>query len=214
MEWLKCKRQLSWPPRTQWLILSFSLLSSWIDAYCMGLTYTGRWADSGPHNSHSCCLFLHHLPVPMVANSLISAIGGIAKVNVRNDDDIADRLHHRYTVFFFVIFTVVVSTTQYVGDPIHCWCPAYFTSNHEGFTNKVNATFLQSFAKFTSMFFLSFQFNHCKSVTNTRRQHHRDASTVWSVLFHQSPRSTSETTTMSSIVSITDTLWYSSSSLP
>ena len=75
----------------------------------------------------------------MVMDSLISAVGGIAKVNVRNDDDIIDRLHHRYTVIFFIIFTVVVSTTQYVGDPIHCWCPAYFTGNHEDFTNKVTA---------------------------------------------------------------------------
>lgn len=89
----------------------------------------------------------------MVMNSLISAVGGIAKVNVRNDDDIIDRLHHRYTVVFLVIFTVVVSTTQYVGDPIHCWCPAYFTGNHEGFANKVTV-----FSSFYScqVFFLSF----------------------------------------------------------
>jgi len=70
-------------------------------------------------------------------DGLISTVAKVAKVNVRNDDDLIDRLNHRYTVLFLVIFTVVVSTTQYVGDPISCWCPAYFTSNHEKFTDKI-----------------------------------------------------------------------------
>lgn len=69
--------------------------------------------------------------------ALFSTVAKVAKVNVRNDDDLLDRVNHRYTVIFMVIFTVLVSTTQYVGTPIHCWCPAYFTSNHEEFTNKV-----------------------------------------------------------------------------
>jgi hypothetical protein len=69
--------------------------------------------------------------------SLITTIGKIAKVSTRNDDDIVDRIHHRYTALFLVIFAVLVSSTQYVGDPIHCWCPAYFTSNHEAYANKV-----------------------------------------------------------------------------
>ena len=68
---------------------------------------------------------------------MFSTVAKVAKVNIRNDDDLIDRLNHRYTVLFLVIFTVVVSTTQYVGNPIHCWCPAYFTSNHEEYTNKV-----------------------------------------------------------------------------
>ena len=68
---------------------------------------------------------------------ILSAVGKIARVNVRNDDDLVDRLNHRFTCIFLIIFTVLVSTTQYVGDPIHCWCPAYFTSNHEEFANKV-----------------------------------------------------------------------------
>lgn len=70
-------------------------------------------------------------------DSLISTVAKVAKVNIRNDDDLLDRLNHRYTVIFLVIFTVIVSTTQYVGNPIHCWCPAYFTGNHEEFTDKV-----------------------------------------------------------------------------
>jgi len=70
-------------------------------------------------------------------DGVISAAARVAKVHLRNDDDLVDRMHHRYTVLFLVIFTAVVSTTQYVGDPISCWCPAYFTENHVDYTNKV-----------------------------------------------------------------------------
>ena len=68
---------------------------------------------------------------------LITTVAKVAQTSVRNDDDLIDRLNHRYTVVFLVVFTVIVSTTQYVGAPIHCWCPAYFTENHQQFTNKI-----------------------------------------------------------------------------
>ena len=35
-------------------------------------------------------------------------------------------MNHIYTVFLLVIFAVLVSSGQFVGDPIHCWCPATF----------------------------------------------------------------------------------------
>ena len=69
--------------------------------------------------------------------SLLGAASSVRKVNSRNDDDLIDRLHHRYSTTLLVIFAVLVSTTQYVGTPIHCWCPAYFTSNHEEYTNRM-----------------------------------------------------------------------------
>ena len=34
-------------------------------------------------------------------------------------------------------FTVVVTASQYVGTPIHCWSPAYFTDSHTAFTDSV-----------------------------------------------------------------------------
>ncbi len=41
--------------------------------------------------------------------------------SVRNDDFLADRLHHRYTVAMLVLFAVVITTHQYAGEPITCW---------------------------------------------------------------------------------------------
>ena len=55
----------------------------------------------------------------------------------QKDDDFVDRLNHRYTTFIFVIFAIVVTTRQYVGDPINCWAPAHFTSNYIDYTNKI-----------------------------------------------------------------------------
>ncbi|ESN98968.1 hypothetical protein HELRODRAFT_95018 [Helobdella robusta] len=68
-------------------------------------------------------------------NQVITTVAKIAQTGVRNDDDIVDRLNHRYTSLLLVIFTIVISTTQYVGTPIHCWCPAFFSSNHEKYAN-------------------------------------------------------------------------------
>lgn len=68
---------------------------------------------------------------------VFSTAAELVNIKLRNDDDIIDRLNHRYTVVFLVIFSAVVTATQYVGDPIHCWCPAHFTDNHEEYTNKV-----------------------------------------------------------------------------
>ena len=61
--------------------------------------------------------------------------GGVPQGKSRNDDDFSDRLNHRYTVALMVIFAVVVSTKQYVGDPINCWVPAHFSANWEEYTN-------------------------------------------------------------------------------
>lgn len=68
-------------------------------------------------------------------DQILGVIGAPSAFKFNNDDDTADKMSHRYTVALLVIFAVVVSTKQYVGDPINCWVPAHFTGNHEEYTN-------------------------------------------------------------------------------
>lgn len=67
---------------------------------------------------------------------MFTAISKVFK-STRNDDDLIDRMNHQYSVIFLFLFTVIISTSQYVGDPIHCWTPGHFTSNHNDYTNRV-----------------------------------------------------------------------------
>ncbi|OAF69576.1 hypothetical protein A3Q56_02698 [Intoshia linei] len=73
----------------------------------------------------------------MFVGNLLNNVISFTSFNSRADDDFADRLSHRYTVGFLIVFSGIVSTTQYVGNPIQCWCPAIFTSSHQEFTNKI-----------------------------------------------------------------------------
>lgn len=42
------------------------------------------------------------------------------KYGRKNDDAFLDRINHKYTVFTLIIFTILVSLSQYGGRPITC----------------------------------------------------------------------------------------------
>jgi len=65
----------------------------------------------------------------MVAGFL-DAIAKVRQFRFHNDDDSYDRLSRRFSVVLLMLFTVVVSTKQYVGDPIACFAPAQFTGKY------------------------------------------------------------------------------------
>ncbi len=70
--------------------------------------------------------------------AILAPLGlGGSKEKTREDDDLTDKLNHSYTVMLIVIFAVVVSTKQYVGDPIHCWVPGHFTNNHDDYAQHI-----------------------------------------------------------------------------
>jgi len=57
----------------------------------------------------------------------------------RYDDDSTDRLNRRLTVGILVLFSLIVTSSQYVGEPISCWTPAHFEDDHEDYTNRYDS---------------------------------------------------------------------------
>ena len=62
---------------------------------------------------------------------LFKSILSIREIKFKSDDDYVDRLSRQYTVIILVCFAFLVSTKQFVGRPISCWCPAQFTDSHK-----------------------------------------------------------------------------------
>lgn len=62
-------------------------------------------------------------------------------------DSFCDRLNCRYTVSILAVFAIMVTTRQYVGEPISCWCPHDFTSSNVDFVNKVITVFSSWFLR-------------------------------------------------------------------
>ena len=52
--------------------------------------------------------------------------------NFRNgiDDDLVDRMNRQWAPTCLVVFVILLSIKQIVGDPINCWCPAQFVKAH------------------------------------------------------------------------------------
>ena len=53
----------------------------------------------------------------------------------RNDDDLYDRMNHRWTTAQLIVFALLVTMNNYVGDPIHCWVPSHFHGSWAKYTN-------------------------------------------------------------------------------
>lgn len=65
----------------------------------------------------------------------------------RNDDLWIDSLFHRYSVSLFTFFAVLITSGQYIGNPIDCWSPAEFKSSYEAYAETIcwiNGTFYVS----------------------------------------------------------------------
>jgi hypothetical protein len=52
-------------------------------------------------------------------------------------DDFVDRLNRKYTVILLLVFITVLSSKQYIGEPMACFCPAHFTGAHVEYTNNI-----------------------------------------------------------------------------
>ena len=54
-----------------------------------------------------------------------------------DDDGLVERLSRRYTSTLLAAFAMMVTTKQFVGEPISCWCPTYFTDGQKQYTNNI-----------------------------------------------------------------------------
>ena len=61
----------------------------------------------------------------------------VGELRLHKDDNYVDRLSRLYTVMIVVSFSFLVTTKQFVGSPIHCWCPAQFTDSHVDYANSL-----------------------------------------------------------------------------
>lgn len=68
---------------------------------------------------------------------LFRTVLSFKEIKVKNDDDWCDKLSRTYTCSLLITFAFVVSTRQFVGEPIACWCPAHFTESHRTYTNTI-----------------------------------------------------------------------------
>jgi hypothetical protein len=61
---------------------------------------------------------------------VLKAVFMIEKFATEIDDEFVDRLNRMYVPSILVVFSVIMSIKQFVGDPINCWCPAEFVKAH------------------------------------------------------------------------------------
>lgn len=68
---------------------------------------------------------------------LFKSVLSVRELKFRMDDDYVDRLSRQQTVILLICFCFIVSTKQFVGQPINCWCPAQFTDSHREYSDAI-----------------------------------------------------------------------------
>lgn len=67
----------------------------------------------------------------------VEPITQIIQQFTRYDEDVVDRLNHKYSLIIFTILAIVATTNQYVGEIIKCWSPAQFPDSWVEYANNV-----------------------------------------------------------------------------
>ena len=68
--------------------------------------------------------------------AILNTLSGTPQSKARYDDDIIDRLNHRYTQAILIMFSIVVTTNDIVGNTIQCWVEAHFSDPWENYVNQ------------------------------------------------------------------------------
>jgi hypothetical protein len=73
--------------------------------------------------------------------SAARALGISKRTNEHNDDSFVDRLNHKYTVVIIVLFTIVISASQYCGNLLFIYklSSKYSLTDHDSSLGVKNA---------------------------------------------------------------------------
>ena len=61
---------------------------------------------------------------------LFKDILDISIITGGKDDDYGDRLSRVRTVVVMIVFAFMISSAQFMGKPMKCWCPSEFKQTH------------------------------------------------------------------------------------
>ncbi|ELU16070.1 hypothetical protein CAPTEDRAFT_114804 [Capitella teleta] len=70
-------------------------------------------------------------------DGVFALFGDFKDPRIGGADSFTDRLSSRVTFILCVTFSLFVATTHFMGNPVSCWCPSFFTESHTNYTNKV-----------------------------------------------------------------------------
>ncbi|XP_063711190.1 innexin unc-9-like isoform X2 [Symsagittifera roscoffensis] len=93
---------------------------------------SGAGFTSHPHPSGT-----ENNPMEHLIMFPLRLVSGISQITGTGDGDFGDRLNHRYTPILLILFAILASTKQYVGEPINCWVPQSFSSAWTTYTNQM-----------------------------------------------------------------------------
>lgn len=124
-----------------WLNSSTTCLLVWICVTCYSRAYqiilcNAVWFVCNFHQFYSL-LLLHYCPRHVIWKMwnnnyrFHDLIGGI---HVPVDDGV-DKLNRKYTLLVFLFLALPIFTKQYIGDPIECFTPTYFTEPQARYVN-------------------------------------------------------------------------------
>lgn len=70
-------------------------------------------------------------------DKLLRIIFNFKEFKPSHDDDFTDRLTRSYTATLLFVFSLIITSSHYVGHTIECWCPAQFTDSHKRYANTI-----------------------------------------------------------------------------
>ena len=68
---------------------------------------------------------------------IVEPLTEIVRYFQKYDEDVSDRLNHKYSTLGFLTLSVLVAATQYFGESIKCWTPAQFPESWVEYTNTI-----------------------------------------------------------------------------